>query len=151
MWDFYFSLCSRGYFFIGQLTTALFHKYLLQTSSFVVNNVPPNLCRYLLSLPDTPSFILHHNHRGNRHKLRYRSKYTAFVLYLLIYPSSGRAGKFNIVFLFVLFNLSECQQKRGSYIKIQRKAQSKLYASNFPMWVGKFANSHLCEALFERP
>ena len=77
--------------------------------------------------------------------------YTAFVLYLLIYPSSGRAGKFKIVFLFILFNLSECQQKRGSYIKIQRKAQSKLYASNFPMWVGKFANSHLCEALFERP
>ena len=30
--------------------------------------------------------------------------------------------------------------------KIQRKAQSKLHASNFPMWVGNFANSHLCEA-----
>ena len=30
--------------------------------------------------------------------------------------------------------------------KIQRKEQSKLHASNFPMWVGNFANSHLCEA-----
>lgn len=132
LWDHHFYFSRRYFFYWAINSRALFHKYLFHLYKIMFRQISLGTFSAYLTLQALYCIIIIAGIAINC--TLEVSKYNV---------TEGRENSKVVVCSFYLIWVSTCK-KSGPYIKIQRKAQSKLYASNFPMWVGKFANSHLC-------